>query len=166
MYLAHFYSNFRSCESVWTWTTASEEQTASIFSTLQPIIKPPVSSQPQRSHIILREEHILFDKRVLRRIFGHKKDEVQIKCRKLCSEKLHKLYSSPNIIRQMKAKRMWLVGHVARKGEERKVYRCLVGKPEEKRPLLRPRRRWEDGIKTRRTISMRSMREIKMYIIL
>jgi hypothetical protein len=82
-----------------------------------------------------------------RRIFRPKRDEVTEEWRKLHSEELNNLYSSPNIIRQMKAKRMWLAGHVARKGEDRKVYRVLVGKPEGKRPLLRPRRRWEDGIK-------------------
>jgi hypothetical protein len=65
--------------------------------------------------------------------------------RKLYSEELHNLYSSPNIIRQIKSKRMRLAGHMARMGEERKVYKVLVGKPEGKRPLGRPRRIWEDG---------------------
>jgi hypothetical protein len=64
---------------------------------------------------------------------------------KLHNEELHILYSSPNIIRQIKSRRMRWAGHVARMGEERNVYRVLMGKPEGKRPLGRPRRRWEDG---------------------
>jgi hypothetical protein len=59
----------------------------------------------------------------------------------------HKLYSSPDIIRQIKSRRMRWAGHVARMGEERKLYNVLVGNPEGKRPLVRPRRRWEDGIR-------------------
>jgi hypothetical protein len=92
--------------------------------------------------LTLREEHRLrvFENRVLRRIFGPKRDEVTGEWRKLHNEELHNLYSSPDIIRQVKA------GHVARMGEERKVYKVLVGKPEGKRPLGRPRLRWEDGI--------------------
>jgi hypothetical protein len=89
----------------------------------------------------------VFENRVLRRIFGPKRDEVTGKRRKLHSEKLHNLYSSPNIIKQIKSRRMRWVGHVARIGEERKVYKVLVVKPEEKRPLGRPRRRWEGEIK-------------------
>jgi hypothetical protein len=67
--------------------------------------------------------------------------------RKLHNEELHNLYSSPDIIRQVKSRRMRWAGHVARMGEERKLYKVLVGKPEGKRPLGRPRRRWEDGIR-------------------
>jgi hypothetical protein len=63
-----------------------------------------------------------------------------------CTEELHNLYSSPDI-RQVKSRRMRWVGHVARMGEERKLYKVLVGKLEGKRPLGRPRRRWEDGIR-------------------
>jgi len=66
---------------------------------------------------------------------------------KLHNEKLNDLYSSPNIVRVIKSRRMRWVGHVARMGESRGVYRVLVGKPEGKRPLGRPRRRWEDNIK-------------------
>jgi hypothetical protein len=97
----------------------------------------------------LREEHRLrvFENRVLRRIFGPKRDEVMGEWRKLHSEELHNLYSYPDIIRQVKSRRMRWVGHVARMREERKVYKVLVGKPEAKRPLGRPRRRWEDGIR-------------------
>jgi hypothetical protein len=65
----------------------------------------------------------------------------------LDSEELHNFYSSPNIIRQIKSRRMRWAGHVARMREERKVYTVLVRKPEGKRPLGRPRRRWEDGIR-------------------
>jgi hypothetical protein len=89
----------------------------------------------------------VFENRVLRRIFGPKRDEVTVEWRKLHSEELHNLYSSPDIIRQVKSRRMRWAGHVARMGEERKVYTVLVGKPEGKRPLGRPRRRWEDGIR-------------------
>jgi hypothetical protein len=66
----------------------------------------------------------------------------------LHNEKLNNLYSSPNIIRQIKSSRMRWAGHVARMGEESKVYRVLVGKPEGKKQLGRLRRRWEDGIRT------------------
>jgi hypothetical protein len=65
----------------------------------------------------------------------------------LHNEELHNLYSSPDIVRQVKSRRMRWAGHVARMGEERKVYKVLVGKPEGKRPLGRPKRRWEDGIR-------------------
>jgi hypothetical protein len=65
----------------------------------------------------------------------------------VAQKELHNLYSSPDIIRQIKARRMRWAGHVARMGEERKVYRVLEEKPEGKRPLVRPRHRWEDGIR-------------------
>jgi len=84
----------------------------------------------------------VFENRVLRRIFGPKRDEVTGEWRKLHNEELHNLYSSPDIIRQVKSRRMRWAGHVARMGEERKVYKVLVGKSEGKRPLGRPRRRW------------------------
>jgi hypothetical protein len=89
----------------------------------------------------------VFENRVLRRIFGPKRDEATGEWRKLHSEEFHNLYSSPDIIRQVKSRRMRWAEHVARMGEERKVYTVLVGKPEGKRPLGRPRRRWEDGIR-------------------
>jgi len=85
--------------------------------------------------------------RVLRRIFGPKMDEVTGEWRKLHNEKLNYLYCSPNIVRVIKSGRMRWAEHVARMGERRGVYRVLVGKPEGKRPLGRPRRRWEDNIK-------------------
>jgi hypothetical protein len=89
----------------------------------------------------------VFENRVLRGIFGHKRNEVMGQRRKLHSWELHNLYSSPDIIRQIKSRRMSWAGHVARMAEGRNVYRVLVGKPEGKSPLERPRRRWEVGIK-------------------
>jgi hypothetical protein len=99
--------------------------------------------------LTLREEHRLrvFENRVLRRIFGPKRDEVTGEWRKLHTEEFHSLYSSSDIIRQVKSRRMRWAWHVARMGEERKMYKVLVGKLEGKRPLGRPRRRWEDGIR-------------------
>jgi hypothetical protein len=89
----------------------------------------------------------VFENRVLRGIFGPKRDEVTGEWRKLHNEELHNLYSYPDIIRQVKSRRMRWAGHVARIGEERKVFKVLVGNPGGKRPLGRPRRRWEDGIR-------------------
>jgi hypothetical protein len=89
----------------------------------------------------------VFENRVLRRILGRKRDEVTGEWRKLHNRELHNLYSSPGIIRQIKSRRMRWAGHVARMGEGRNVYGVLVGNPEGKRRLERPRRRWEDGIK-------------------
>jgi hypothetical protein len=99
--------------------------------------------------LTLREEHILrvSENRVLRRIFGLKRDEVTGGRRKLHKEELHGLYSSPSIIRVIKARRMRWAGHVAHMGEVRGAYNILVGRPEGRRPLGRPRRRWEDNIK-------------------
>jgi hypothetical protein len=87
-----------------------------------------------------------FENRVLRRIFGPM-SEVTGKWRKLQNEELNDLYSSPNIVQLIKSKRMRLAGHVARMGEGRGVYRVLVGKREGKRPVGRPRLRWEENIK-------------------
>ena len=84
---------------------------------------------------------------VLRRIFGPRRYEVTEEWRRLHNEELNDLYSSPNIVRVMKWRRMGWVGHVARMGEERGAYRVLVGKPEGKRPLGRPRCRWVDNIR-------------------
>jgi hypothetical protein len=98
--------------------------------------------------LTLKEEHGLrvFENRVLRRTFGPKRDEVTGDWRKLPNEKLHNLYSSSNIIRLIKSRRIRWAGHVARMGEKRNAYRILVGKPEGKRSLGRPRRRWVDNI--------------------
>jgi hypothetical protein len=89
----------------------------------------------------------VFENRVLMRIFGPKRDEVTGEWRKLHNGELCNLYSSADIIRQMKSRRMRWAGHVACMGEGRNLYMVLVGKPEGKRPLGRPRRRWEDGVK-------------------
>jgi len=85
--------------------------------------------------------------RVLRKVFGPKRDEVIGEWRKLHNEELTDLYSLPNIVRVVKSRRMRWAGHVARMGEGKGVHRVLVGKPEGKRPLGRLRRRWEDNIK-------------------
>jgi hypothetical protein len=84
----------------------------------------------------------VFENRVLRRIFGPKRDGVTGGWRKLLNEELHNLYSSPSIIRTIKSRRMTWAGHAARMGKKRNMYRLLVGKPEGKIPLGRPRRRW------------------------
>ncbi|KAJ4448560.1 hypothetical protein ANN_10578 [Periplaneta americana] len=99
--------------------------------------------------LTLREEHRLrvFENKVLRKIFGAKRDEVTGEWRKLHNTELHALYSSPDIIRNIKSRRLRWTGHVARMGESRNAYRVLVGRPEGRRPLWRPRRRWEDNIK-------------------
>ena len=96
--------------------------------------------------LILREERRLrvFENRVLRRVFGPKRDKVT---GELHNKELSDLYSLPNIVRVVKSRRMRWAGHVARMGEGRGVDRALVGNPEGKRPLGRPRRRWEDNIK-------------------
>jgi hypothetical protein len=88
----------------------------------------------------------VFEKRVLR-IFGPKREEDK-SWRKLHNDKLHSLYSSSNIVTVIKSRRMRWAGHVARMGEGSSVYRVLVGRSEGKRQLGRPRRRWEDNIKT------------------
>ena len=89
----------------------------------------------------------MFENRVLRRVFGPKRDEVTGKWGKLSNEKLSVLYALHNIVRVVKSRRMRWVGHVALMREGRGVHRVLVGKPEGTRPFGRPRRRWEDNIK-------------------
>jgi hypothetical protein len=112
------------------------------------VILPVVLYGCETWALTLREEHRLkvFENRVLRRIFGPKREE-DGSWRKLHYDELHSLYSSPNIVRAIKSRRMSWAGHVARMGEGKGVYRVLVGRPEGKRPLGRPRRRWEDNIK-------------------
>jgi hypothetical protein len=99
--------------------------------------------------LTLREEHRLrvFENRMLRRIFGPKRDEVTGGWRNLHNEELHGLYSSPSIVRVITARRMRWSGHVARMGEVKGAYNPLVGRREWRRPLGRPRHRWEDNIK-------------------
>jgi hypothetical protein len=98
--------------------------------------------------LTLWEEHRLrvFENRVLRRIFGPKREE-DGSWRKLHNDELHSFYSSPNNVRVIQSRRVRWAGHVARMGEGRGVYRVLVWRPESKRLLGRPRRRWEDNIK-------------------
>jgi hypothetical protein len=112
------------------------------------VILPVVLHGCETWYLMLREEHRLrvFENRIPRRIFGRKRDEVTGEWRKLHNEELHNLYSSSVIIRQIKSREMRWAGHVARLGQERKLYKVLVGKPKGKRPLGRPRRRWDDGI--------------------
>jgi hypothetical protein len=102
------------------------------------IILPVVLYVCETWSLTLREEHKL---RVLRRIFGPKRNGVTGGWRKLHNLELHNLYSSPSIIRIIKSRRMSWAGHMARMGEKKNVYRLLVGKSEGKRPLGRLRRR-------------------------
>jgi hypothetical protein len=97
----------------------------------------------------LREECWLrvFENRVLRRMFGLKRDEVTGEWRRLHNKELYALYATPDAVRVMKSRRMRCAGHVARMGERRGACRVLVEKPEGRRPLGRPRHRWEDNIK-------------------
>jgi hypothetical protein len=99
--------------------------------------------------ILWREEHWLtvLENSVQRKIFGPNWDEVTGEWRILHNEELHDLCSSPNIIRVMKSRRIGQTGHVARMGDTRGLYRVLVGRPQGKRPLGRPRRQWENNIK-------------------
>ena len=89
----------------------------------------------------------MFEKRVLRKIFGPRREEVTGEKWRLHNEELNYFYSSPNIVRVIKSRRMRWAGHLERMGEEMGVYRVLVGKPEGRRPLGRPRRRWADNIR-------------------
>jgi hypothetical protein len=111
------------------------------------VILPLVLHGCETWSLTLREEHRLrvFENRVLRRIFGPKRDEDK-SWRKLHNDELHSLYSSLNIVRVIKGRRLRWARHVARMGEGRGVHRVLVGKPEDERPLGRPRRRREDNI--------------------
>jgi len=112
------------------------------------IILPVVLYGCETWSLTLREERRLrvCENRVLRRTFGPKRDEVTEEWRKV-HEEFNDLYCSPNIVRVIKSRRMRLAGQVESMGEKRGGYRVLVGKPEGKRPLARPRRRWEGNIK-------------------
>jgi len=113
------------------------------------IILPVVLYGRETWSLTLREKSRLwvFENRVFRRLFGPKRDEVTGERRKLHKEALRDLYTLPNIVRVVKSRRMKWAGHVARMGEGKGVHRVLVGKPEGKRPLGGPRRRWEDNSK-------------------
>ena len=113
------------------------------------VILPVVLYGCETWSLTWREERRLrvFENMVLRRVFGSKRDEVTEEWRKLHNEELRDLYSLPNIVRVVKSRRMRWAGHVARMVEGRVVHRVLVGKPEGKRPLGRPKRRWKDNIK-------------------
>jgi hypothetical protein len=119
------------------------------FKIYRTIILPVVLYACESWSLTLREECRLrdFENRVLRRIFGPKRDEVTGEWRRRHNNELYALYSSPNIIRVIKSRRLRWAVHVARMGERRSAYRALVGKPEGTRPLGRPRHRWEDNIK-------------------
>jgi hypothetical protein len=113
------------------------------------IILPVVLNGCETWSLTLREKCGLkvFENRVLRLIFGPKRNEVKGEWRRLHNKGLYALYSSPNIIRVIKSTRLRWAGHVARMGERRGAYRALVGKPDGRRPLGRSRRRWENNIK-------------------
>jgi hypothetical protein len=146
---AHYSTIFRATYNRFTTYDAISLKRILILSSHLVIILPVVLYGCETWSVTLREEHRLrvFENRVLRGIFGHRRDEVTGEWRNLHNGELHNLYSSPDIIRQIKSRRMRWAGHVVRMGEGRNVYRVLVGKPKGKRLLERPTRRWEDGIK-------------------
>ena len=112
------------------------------------IILPVVLYGCETCSLILREECRLrvFEKRILRRIFGHKRDR-NGECWRLHNEEHHSFHRSPNIVRVIKSRRLRWTGHVARMEESRCAFKILTGKPTGKRSLGRPRRRWEDPIR-------------------
>ena len=129
-------------------TTTTPQETAGL------LVRPEQDTRPKTLQAILlllciRNAHLrekrrlrVVENKVLRRIFGPRKDEVKGEWRKLHNEELNDLYASPNIVRVIKSRRMRWAGHVAPMGERRGVYRFLVGKHKGNRPLGRPRRRW------------------------
>ena len=137
---------YHSVQNLLSYRLLSKNLKIKIYRT---IIVPLVLYGCETWSLTLREERRLrvFENRVLGKVFGPKRDEVTEERRKLHNEKLYDLYSLPNIVRMVKSRRMRLLGHVAHMGEDRGLQRMLVGKPEGKRPLGRPRRRWEDNIK-------------------
>ena len=123
-----------------------KDQDTNVYRT---IILPVVLNGCETWSLTLREEWKLrvFENTVLRRIFGPRRDEVTGEWTRLHNEELNDLYPSSNIVRVIKSRTMRWAGHVARMGEERGVYRVLVGKQEGKRPLGKPRLRWVDNIR-------------------
>jgi hypothetical protein len=136
---------YHSVQNLLSFRLQSKNLKVRIYNT---IILPVVLYVCETWSLTVKEEHKLrvFENRVLRRIFGTKRDGVTGGWRKLYNEELRNLYYSPSIIRIIKSRRMRWTGHVARMGEKRNVYRLLVGKSEEKRPLGRPKCRWIDNI--------------------
>jgi hypothetical protein len=128
--------------------------------TYKTIILPVVLYGCETWSLTVGEEHKLrvLENKVLRRIFGPKRDVVTGGWRKLHNKELHDLYSSPSISRIIKSRRMRWAGHVARMGEKRNTYRLLVGNPVGKRPLGRPRRKWIDNI-------MMDLLEIELSVV-
>jgi hypothetical protein len=98
------------------------------------------------AHIDGEKRLRVFENKVLRRIFGPKRDEVTGEWRRLHNKELYALYATPNIIRVITSIRLRWAGHVTRMGE-REAYRVSLEKPKGKRPLGSPRSRWEDNIR-------------------
>jgi hypothetical protein len=113
------------------------------------IILPVILYGCETWPLTLNEEHRLrvFENKVLRSIFGPKRNEVTGEWRKLHNEELRDFNSSPSIIRIIKSRWIWWAGHVARMEEKRNAYKLFLGRPNGKRPLGRLRRRWVDNIK-------------------
>ncbi|KAJ4450748.1 hypothetical protein ANN_02178 [Periplaneta americana] len=137
---------YYSVEKLLLSSLLSKNQKVRIYKT---VILPVVLYGCETWTLTLRVEQRLrvFENKVLRKIFGAKRDEVTGEWRKLHNTELHALYFSPDIIRNIKSRRLRWAGHVACMGESRNTYRVLVGRPDGKSPLGRPRRRWEDNIK-------------------
>ena len=137
---------YYSLEKILSSRLLSKKLKVNIYKT---IILPVVLYGCETWSLTLREEHRLrvFVNKVLWKIFEAKKDEITGEWRKLHNAELYALYSSPNIIRSLKSRRLRWAGHVARMEQSRNAYKVLVGRPEGKRPLRRSRRRWEDNIK-------------------
>jgi hypothetical protein len=132
------------CKNLLSSRLLSENIKIKIYRT---VILPDVLYGCETWSLTLREKRRLrvFENMVVRRIFGPWRDEVTGEWRRLHNEELNDLYSSPSIVRVIKSRRMRWAGHVARMGTERGAYRILVGKPDGKRPLGRPRHRWVDN---------------------
>jgi len=137
---------YHSVQNLLSSTLLSKNLKIKIYRT---IILPVVFYGCETWSLTLREERKLrvFENMVLRRIFGPTREEVTAEWRRIHNEELNDLYTSPNIVRVIKSRRIRWAGHMARMAEERGAFRVLEGKPEGKRPLGRPRRRWVDNIR-------------------